>query len=68
MDPRMVGELARIQGGTAAQYEYRSRCADAGHNALDSHPKVGADPVKAHALALRVVRHQRPDFTHELLR
>ena len=49
------------------QNSYRAAYVDARQNALGSHPEIGMDPAEAHALALRVVRGQFPDFSPELL-
>lgn len=67
MNPLIADELSRIPRSTLAQNSYRAAYVAARQNALGSHPEISPDPAYAHALALRTVRGQFPDFTPELL-
>jgi hypothetical protein len=67
MNPLIAYELGRIPRGSLAQNMYRAAYEQARLNALGSHAEIGPQPADAHALALRLVRAQYPDFSPELL-
>jgi len=67
MNPLIAQELDRIPRGSLPQNIYRAAYEQARLNACGSHAEIGPGPADAHALALRVVRGQYPDFTPELL-
>jgi hypothetical protein len=66
MNQLIADEPDRIPRGDLRQNLYRAAYEQARLNALGAHAEIGPEPEEAHALALRVVRAQFPDFNPEL--
>lgn len=67
MNASIAQELDLIPRGSTAQNMYRAAYEQARTNALGAKPEIGPLPGDAHAVALRAVRTQFPDFSPELI-